>query len=111
MVSVERSTRYCRTVFGPTARAVPRRRPASRTEPDMEFLQALDLGTLFWFGSAHRPWLDVVMKIATWLGGSVVLTIFVGLVALGFAISRQYRAAVLIVLLGLGSLLLSEVVK
>ncbi len=77
----------------------------------MEFLQALDLGTLFWFGSVHQPWLDTVMATVTHLGRARVLIVVVLLVALGFVISRQYRAAVLIVLLGIGSTLLSEAVK
>jgi undecaprenyl-diphosphatase len=77
----------------------------------MEFLQALDLGTLFWFGSVHRPWLDAVMATATELGRGRVLIVVVALAALGFVIGRQYRAALLIVLAGLGSYLLSEAVK
>src|SRR5579884_2876579 len=110
-VPVGRSTRYCRTVFGRAARAVRRRRPGSNAEHAMEFLQALDLGTLFWFGSVHQPWLDTVMATVTHLGRARVLIVVVLLVALGFVISRQYRAAVLIVLLGIGSTLLSEAVK
>src|SRR5262249_13679660 len=52
-----------------------------------------------------------VMATAPQLGGVRGLVAVVVLAALGFAIGRQYRAAVLIVLLGLGSLLLSEGVK
>jgi undecaprenyl-diphosphatase len=77
----------------------------------MEFLQAIDLGTLFWFGSAHQPWLTAVMEFATFLGNTSTLVVVVLAAALAFALFGQRRAAVLIVLVGLTSYLLSEGVK
>jgi undecaprenyl-diphosphatase len=78
----------------------------------MEFLQSLDLGTLFWFGPEHHhPWLDVVMETATRLGNTGPLALVVLLGVLGFICYKQRRAAVLLLVLGPGSHFLSEAVK
>jgi undecaprenyl-diphosphatase len=77
----------------------------------MEFLESIDLGTLFWFGSAHRPWLDAVMEFATRLGNTSTLAVVVIVAALAFTLFRQWHAAVLILILGPGSYFLSEAIK
>jgi undecaprenyl-diphosphatase len=84
---------------------------SSTTEHVMEFLHSLDLGTLFWFGSVHQPWLDVVMENATNLGSTRVLYAVALIAAVGFAIARRFRPALLLAVIGPASYYFSETVK
>src|ERR1700722_17474097 len=67
----------------------------------MEALEAHDLGTLYFFGSLHRPWLDPIVVCFTHLGDSPALVVVV-LAAVGlFLLLRRPRLAGIIVLVSL----------
>jgi undecaprenyl-diphosphatase len=61
----------------------------------MDFPEAFDLGTLYWFGSWHRPWLDTLMRSVTRLGDPYVLTAVALLGVLGFLLYRRPASGLL----------------
>jgi undecaprenyl-diphosphatase len=73
----------------------------------MDFLEAFDLGTLYWFGSWHRPWLDPVMVLLTHLGDFAILAVVCVAAAGCFLLARRPRVAGLL----LACWLLSELLQ
>jgi undecaprenyl-diphosphatase len=73
--------------------------------------EAFDLGTLFWFGSHHRPWLTGLMKAASALGNPPVASVLVAIATFALALLGRARAAAFLLLAILGGLLVSETVK
>jgi undecaprenyl-diphosphatase len=63
----------------------------------MNALEAYDLGTLYYLGSLHRPWLDEAARAVTWLGNNGTLAVVVVLAALAFVLLRRRRAGLAIV--------------
>src|SRR5262245_11510781 len=77
----------------------------------MQPLEAIELGTLFWFQGHRYPVLDEVMIGITFLGEGWVLTVVTALGALGFLRARQPRVALLLILFALAGGGLSEGTK
>jgi undecaprenyl-diphosphatase len=67
----------------------------------MEHLEAVDLGMLYWLGSWHRPWLNVLAMTLTHLGDRVVLLAVTLAGAALFLWLRQGRLAGVLVLVSL----------
>ncbi len=59
----------------------------------MEFLEALDVGTLYWFAPRHSPPLTAAMRALTHLGDGPVLGAFLLLIIAGFLWSGHWRPA------------------
>lgn len=59
----------------------------------MDALQGYDLGMLDFFGSLHRPWLDVLVMTWTHLGDFVFLAPLTLLMVLAFAAAGRRQAA------------------
>lgn len=71
----------------------------------MEYLQAADEGTLFWFESHHQPWLTPLMKAFTFLGDKWAMVAIVAAAGLVFALAGRRRTAAIVLagsLFGLG---------
>jgi undecaprenyl-diphosphatase len=66
-------------------------------EEIQDWLQAHDLGTLYWFGARHSPWLDWFMVNATHLGDRPLVMVVTGVAALLFAVMRRWVPAVVLV--------------
>ena len=73
--------------------------------------EAFDLGTLFWFGTHHRPWLTQLLKAVTTLGNPPVASALVALAGVVLALSGRARTAAILLVAILGGLLLSELTK
>jgi undecaprenyl-diphosphatase len=73
--------------------------------------EAFDLGTLFWLGSHHQPWLTRLMKAVTALGNPPVASAQVALAVVVLALLGRARTAAFLLLAILGGLLLSEAAK
>src|SRR5262245_61576250 len=59
----------------------------------MDILEAFDLGTLYWFGSQHRPWLDRSLGFVTHFGDFPVLAVVVLLGLAAFLRARRPATA------------------
>jgi membrane-associated phospholipid phosphatase len=77
----------------------------------MEFLQAADDGTLFWFELHHYPWLTGVMKAASWVGEPERMTVIALLGILLFWLAGRRRQAYILLVIGALTLALGEGVK
>jgi undecaprenyl-diphosphatase len=64
----------------------------------VETLDAYDLGTLYFFGSLHRPWLNALAKALTHLGDTKVLIAVTLVAAMAFLVVRRRRFAGIVVL-------------
>jgi undecaprenyl-diphosphatase len=67
----------------------------------MDRLDSFDLGTLYWFGSQHRPWLDRLAANLSLLGDFRTLMAFTLLSAVAFLAVRRPRQAGTLVACGL----------
>jgi undecaprenyl-diphosphatase len=64
----------------------------------MDFLEAYDLGTLYFVGGLHRPWLNPLVLALTHFGDNLTLLLVVVTAALFFLLRRRrLTAAVLVV--------------
>jgi undecaprenyl-diphosphatase len=79
---------YCRNSFSTGARSV-----TEQPEVGMDWWQAKDEGTLFWFASRHRPWLTPLMEGLSFLGAPPVLLAVAALAAVGFLLAKRPRTA------------------
>jgi undecaprenyl-diphosphatase len=77
----------------------------------MRFLEALDLGALFFFQTHHLPLLNDLMLFLTRLGNTDVLFYAATLIALGFLARGRWRSAIVLAATGLLGWGLSEGVK
>jgi membrane-associated phospholipid phosphatase len=63
----------------------------------MQFIEALDLGSLFFMPHLHHPWLNAIMLTGTRGGDTWVLAVVVLLAFVGFAAwQRQFSSGLLI---------------
>jgi membrane-associated phospholipid phosphatase len=63
----------------------------------MQFIEALDLGSLFFMPNLHHPWLNAIMTTGTHAGDTWVLAVVVLLAFLGFAVwQRRFSTGLLI---------------
>jgi undecaprenyl-diphosphatase len=73
--------------------------------------EAFDLGTLFWFGSHHRPWLTGLMRAVTTLGNPPVASVLMALAVFTLALRGRARTAACFLVAVLCGLVLSEAAK
>jgi undecaprenyl-diphosphatase len=59
----------------------------------MDLLEAYDLGTLYWFGKWHRPWLDALAVAVTYQGNRLVLIGVVAAAVAGLLAAGRRRQA------------------
>jgi len=70
----------------------------------MQFIEALDLGSLFFMNNLHHPWLNPIVATGTHLGDTWVLAVVVLLAFLIFAVwQRRFFTGLLIVVALLSS--------
>src|SRR5207248_965096 len=70
-----------------------------------------DLGTMYWFGPHHRPWLAGLMKAVTTLGNPPVASVLMALAVFTLALLGRARTAACLLVAVLCGLLLSEAAK
>lgn len=71
----------------------------------MESLEALDIGTFYWFQSSHQDWLTPIMVVLTHIGNAKTVIAVLGVILVGLFLKRQYTMAAALLtsaLLGLG---------
>ena len=77
----------------------------------MEFVQATDEGTLFWFEGVHRPWLNEAMKAITHLGDRFTVIGFLLGAVLVFWLYGRRRTACIVLATSVLGLSLAQGVK
>ncbi len=77
----------------------------------MEYVQAADGDTLFWFESHHRPWLNVVMKVFTHLGNKWTVIGVLLVAVLVFWLCQRRRTACIVLATAVLGLAISQAVK
>jgi undecaprenyl-diphosphatase len=77
----------------------------------MDYLQAADEGTLFWFENHAPPWLTVLMKGFTFLGEREMALALIFAAGLGYFLWKMPRTAAIVLLTALLAHLLTRSVK
>jgi undecaprenyl-diphosphatase len=76
----------------------------------MDYLQAADEGTLFWFENHHTPWLTALMKAMTFVGErDMMLTLILGSAIIYFLLKMPRTAAIVLMTALLAYLLANNV--
>jgi undecaprenyl-diphosphatase len=77
----------------------------------MDYLQAADEGTLFWFENHHTPWLNKVMQSLTDLGEGDTLLTLILVVGIGYFVWKLPRTAAIVLIMALLAYALTTNIK
>jgi len=77
----------------------------------MEFLQAADEGSLYWFENHHLPWVTTIMKGMTYVGEPNVMVTLTLATAIGCFLGKMPRTAGIVLVMALLAYLLGDTVK